>query len=213
MAFPCPRRAPKVSSSKSAQPNQQARGTAKSGAPEPPPASQKSVDPMIEQLRENTCEHILDIVDRVWAQKDRFIRWPEKNAPPFMPGVIRDKKYHKCSQEQKQRLRKANIKADGRSNGPAVVAFLLAGGERPKREQSNKRWSVHHIYDGKFPAPGRSKTTWAVRDGDYFTKAAGLVAIHPIADGLADEVSLFAWLLRREAFERFEFDPDGVFRG
>jgi hypothetical protein len=148
---------------------------------------------MIEQLRENTCEHILDIVDRVWAQKDRFIRWPEA-IPPSNPKATRKKK-------------------GSFTNERAVKAFDRAGGERPEREQPNKRWSVHHIYDGKFPAFRGAKTVWAVSDGDYFTKAAGLVAIHPIADGLADEVPLFAWLLRREAFERFEFDPDGVFRG
>ena len=72
------------------------------------------------------------------------------------------------------------------------------------------QWSIHHVYDGKFPAPGR-RTTHAVKEGRYFTEAAGLVAIHPIADVLADEVPYFAWLLRREAFERFGFDPDDVF--
>jgi hypothetical protein len=44
-----------------------------------------------------------------------------------------------------------------------------------------------------------------------FTHSAGLVAVHPLADALADEVPYFAWLLRSEAFRRFRFDPDGVF--
>jgi hypothetical protein len=70
---------------------------------------------------------------------------------------------------------------------------------------------VHHIYDGKFPAPDRPTTTHAVKDPQLFTQSAGLVAVHPIADALADEVAYFAWLLRREAFDRFRFDPDGVF--
>ena len=170
---------------------------------------------MIEQLRGSTDDHILGIVDRVWTQKDLFVCWPKLDEPPFMPGAIRkkSKEYHKCTKEQKRRLREADIRTDGRSNGPAVMAFLLAGGKRPKRTEPNHGGSTHHIYDGKFPLTGAPETTHAVREGNYFTKAAGLVAIHPIAHALADEVPLFAWLLRREAFERFAFDPDGVFRG
>ncbi len=43
------------------------------------------------------------------------------------------------------------------------------------------------------------------------TQSAGLVAIHPIADAMADEFACFAWLLRAKAFEKFHYDPDGVF--
>jgi hypothetical protein len=70
---------------------------------------------------------------------------------------------------------------------------------------------VHHIYDGLHPAPGRRESVRAVTSGDYFTEAAGLVAVHPVADALASEVPSFAWFLREEAFRRFGFDPDGVF--
>ena len=70
---------------------------------------------------------------------------------------------------------------------------------------------MHHIYDGKFPRPGRSHTAHAVKDEQLFTHSAGLVAVHPVADALADEVAYFAWLLRREAYDRFQFDPDQVF--
>jgi len=45
----------------------------------------------------------------------------------------------------------------------------------------------------------------------HFTQSAGLVAVHPIADALADEFPFFTWLLRAEAFVRFKYDPDGVF--
>lgn len=44
-----------------------------------------------------------------------------------------------------------------------------------------------------------------------FTQSAGLVAIHPIADALADEFAIFAWRLRAESFLRFGYDPEGVF--
>jgi len=45
----------------------------------------------------------------------------------------------------------------------------------------------------------------------HFSQSAGLIAVHPIADGLADEFPFFAWLLRAESFNRFGYDPDGVF--
>jgi len=45
----------------------------------------------------------------------------------------------------------------------------------------------------------------------HFSQSAGLIAVHPIADGLADEFPCFAWLLRAESSIRFGYDPDGVF--
>jgi len=39
----------------------------------------------------------------------------------------------------------------------------------------------------------------------------GWSAVHPIAEALEDECFHFAWLLRREAFLRFGYDPDAVF--
>ena len=164
---------------------------------------------LTEKLREKTPRHLREIVDRVWGQQNLYIRWPAKKLL-FMRGAIRQK-YHKYTEKQKQRLQRAAITPDGRSNGPAICAFKLAGGERPKRDSGPREWSIHHIYDGKFPAPGRPSTTRAVKDKRYFTQAAGLVAVHPIADALADEVPYFAWLLRAEAYKRFKFDPDGVF--
>lgn len=152
---------------------------------------------------------IIKIAADVWSDRDTFIRWP-KQSLVFKPGAVRIN-YHNYSQQEKQRLKEAGIKPDSRSNGPAIVAFLLAGGERPKRVCQKREWSIHHIYDGKYPWHGEATTTHAVKDGRYFTEAAGLVAVHPIADALADEVPYFAWLLRFEAFLRFGFDPDNVF--
>jgi len=51
----------------------------------------------------------------------------------------------------------------------------------------------------------------AVKDGKHFTQAAGLVAIHPVAEALKDEYFYVAWRLRHEAFLRFGYDPDRVF--
>jgi len=50
-----------------------------------------------------------------------------------------------------------------------------------------------------------------VKDWKHFTQSAGLVAIHPIAEALKDEYFYFAWMLRHEAFLRFDYDPDTVF--
>jgi hypothetical protein len=165
----------------------------------------------LDQLREKTPSAVLDIADHVWKRKNEFIRWP-KRAFLFMPGVIRTR-YHQFTEEQRRTLRDAAISPDRRSNGPAIMAYRLAGGERPVRVALGREWSIHHIYDGQFPWPGQLASIRAVIDGKLFTEAAGLVAIHPIADALADEVPYFAWLLRLEAFKQFGFDPDGVFRG
>ncbi len=43
------------------------------------------------------------------------------------------------------------------------------------------------------------------------TQAAGLAAVHSVAEALKDEHSGFAWLLRREALLRFGYGPDGAF--
>ena len=45
------------------------------------------------------------------------------------------------------------------------------------------------------------------------TQAAGLVAVHRVAEALKDEYFYFAWLLRHEAYLRFGYDPDTVFCG
>ncbi len=90
------------------------------------------------------------------------------------------------------------------------MSFLLAGGERPT-QSNGQGWHIDHIYDGEFPWVTRSRSLHAVKEGSHFTQAAGLVAIYPIAEALKDEYFYFAWLLRREAFLRFSYDPDCVF--
>jgi hypothetical protein len=49
------------------------------------------------------------------------------------------------------------------------------------------------------------------KDGRHFIQSAGLLAIHPVADALADEFAIFAWRLRAEAAVRFGYDPEGAF--
>ena len=150
------------------------------------------------------------IINEVWEHRTEFIQWPAK-ARLLWGGRVRVK-YHKYPDEIKKELKSKEIRIDSRSNGPAIMSFLLAGGKRPKRASNpNQEWHIHHIYDGKFPWPTKRETLHAVAEGKHFTQSAGLVAIHPIAEALADEYFYFAWLLRHESFLRFNYDPDMVF--
>lgn len=156
-------------------------------------------------------ECINEIIDKIYfRQPDLFIKWP-KNKVIFMPDAVRQK-FHAYSDEQLLTLKTAGISPDRRSNGPAIMAFLVAGGERPIRDNGHG-WSIHHVYDGKHPFPnyGDSTVCHAVKEPDHFTNTAGLVALHPVADGIASESSYFAWLLRLEAYKRFLYDPSKVF--
>lgn len=148
------------------------------------------------------------IIGEVWENKADFIRWPAE-ARLLLEGRIRDR-YHEYPDEIKRELKQKGIARDSRSNGPAIMSFLLAGGERPRRTDSSKGWAIHHIYNGKFPFEEGGKTLHAVKDGNHFTQSAGLVAIHPIAHALADEYFYLVWLLRQESFLRFGYDPDRV---
>lgn len=79
------------------------------------------------------------------------------------------------------------------------------------RAEGTKEWSIHHIYNGKFPFLADRRTLHAVKDGNHFTQSAGLVAVHLIAEALAEEYFYFTWLLRHESFKKFSYDPDLVF--
>src|SRR5262245_1867158 len=125
---------------------------------------------MINTLRKSTLPELLKIAEDVWSQRELFIRWPKKQLT-LMPGVPRIR-YHVYPPDALALLQRAGIRPNTLSNGPAVCAFRLADGERPRRNGANREWSVHHIYDGKFPAPGRTTTLHAVRDGRYFTDTA-----------------------------------------
>lgn len=152
------------------------------------------------------------IIMLVFDNMKHFIRWPERMLL-LWPGCARakGKNYFNYPESIKSKLKDAGIRIDRRSNGPAVMAFSYAGGERPpKRSTPSQGWNIHHIYDGKHPWPGSSGTLHSVKDGKHFTRSAGLVAIHPIAEALAEEYFYFSWLLRRESYVRFSYDPDKV---
>jgi hypothetical protein len=141
---------------------------------------------------------------------DSFVKWPIR-AELLWEGCDRTAGYHRFPDSLKLLFKEREFKGDTRSNGPAIAAFRTADGHRPTRV-SGEGWHIHHIYDGKFPYPGNERASLRARDdGRSFTQSAGLVAIHPIADALADEFALFAWRLRAESFRRFGYDPEGVF--
>lgn len=141
---------------------------------------------------------------------DQFVSWPEK-ALLMWQGCTRREKYFSYPLAIKELARSNRIVLDGRTNGPAVSAYLLSGGKRPPRVGSRNAWSIHHLYSGKFPYVGRDITMRAAIEGNHFTQSAGLVAVHPIADAICDEYPAFSWLLRAKAYMTFGYDPEGVF--
>src|SRR5579859_3387017 len=94
------------------------------------------------QLRADVPRHLLKVVDYVWDHRDRFLRWPERGDRCFMLGCNRTVKNHSYTARQLRQLRKAQIRVDGRANGPAIMAFLLAGGERPQRLAKPRGWAI-----------------------------------------------------------------------
>jgi hypothetical protein len=150
------------------------------------------------------------IVGLVYENLGDFVQWPQKSIL-LWEGRSRSEKYHSYPDTIKLMALSTGVRLDGRVNGPAVAAYRIAGGIRPRRLGSNNLWSVHHVYSGKFPYPGKSRTLHAAHDGKHCTQSAGLVAIHPIADQICDEYPFFAWLLRAISYERFGYDPDNVF--
>jgi hypothetical protein len=160
-----------------------------------------------EAIRETAVRAvILSVQERL----DAFVSWPDR-ALLLWEGRDRSTKYHSYPASILREAQRIGIPLDGRVNGPAVAAYLIAGGKRPPRFGSTNRWTVHHLYSGKFPSVGQQQTLHAAYDGRHCTQSAGLVAVHPIADQVCDEFPFFAWLLRALAFKKFGYDPDTVF--
>jgi len=150
----------------------------------------------------------------LWQEKDCWFRWPKESALlkrgwTRHPDGSRTGCY-RYDTELKRRLEQKNLKPDGRNNGPAILSFLMAGGERPV--SGGEGWPIHHIYDGQARIPNtQGRILHAVREGEHFTHAGGLVALHPAAHFVVHRSELLAWLLRWEAFRRFKYDPNNVF--
>lgn len=140
---------------------------------------------------------------------DSWVKFPVDSIL-LWPGCNRDQKQHQWPKNLTHKLKKEGISPYNRANGPALSSYLYAGGERPSRTDDSG-WSIHHLYSGKFPHPDKRDTLHAVKNGSHFTMSAGLVAIHPVADAMADEFPCFSWYLRAKAFQLFGYDPDHVF--
>ena len=141
-------------------------------------------------------------VHAVWLEAERFFEWPQVGAL-LWPGCTRTDGGYIYPPDLLRKLALLDLPPGQWSNDPAILAFLAAGGTRPR--WANEGWPIHHIYDGTEGVPH------AVHDGKLFTHSAGLVAAHPVAHHLAHQSELLKWLLRREAFLRFGFDPMNVF--
>jgi hypothetical protein len=140
----------------------------------------------------------------ILTDPEQFFQWPQLCAL-FWPGCVRtqnDGEYI-FPAELIVHLERLGLKPDTRTNGPAINSFQATGGKRPI--WGNEGWHIHHIFDGTEGSPH------AVHDGNHFTHSAGLVAAHPVAHYLAHQSPLLKWLLWREAFLRFGFDPMEVF--
>lgn len=146
-------------------------------------------------------EHIRKLVI---SNIEEFVRWPEEGRL-WCPGLVRGKIHHEALPAEFVRLaRERKVALDRKQNGPAIMAFKLAGGAIPKVKATGRAWHVHHIYDGQFPRAG-SAETHAVKSGEHFTHSGGLVAVHPLAEALAECDPSFACFLRDEAGRRFQY--------
>ena len=88
---------------------------------------------------------------------------------------------------------------------PDRFAFEFAGGECPPG------WSLHHLYDGVFPFPGRKRVIDARKHGKHFTQTAGIVAVHPVVQEVYDHYACIRRTLRARSFIEFQYDPDHYF--
>ncbi len=152
----------------------------------------------------------------IWCHREAYFRWPRFRRNISSNWVrhpaARQKECFVYPQELEDEIRRAGLRVDRRSNGPAIISFLLSGGERPKRPYPSRwGWAIHHIYDGRNPRTWRKPVPRAEDEPALFTDSGGLVAGHPVAYYIATREPLLAWLLRWEAFRRFNFDPMGVF--
>jgi hypothetical protein len=158
----------------------------------------------MQELTASVSETEWSAILSILTDPEQFFQWPQLSAL-FWPGCVRTENdgEHIFPAELLTHLERLGLKPDTRTNGPAINSFQAAGGKRPN--WGNEGWHIHHIFDGTEGSPH------AVRDGNHFTHSAELVAAHPVAHHLAHHSGLLKWLLWREAYLRFGFDPRGNF--
>jgi hypothetical protein len=157
-----------------------------------------NTEPWPDEMQKQTTPAVISPTEwtailSVLTDPEQFFQWPQLGAL-FWPGCVRKQNdgEHIFTEELVIQLERLGLKPDTRTNGPAINSFQAAGGKRPT--WGNQGWPIHHVFNG-------------TDDGTLFTHSAGLVAAHPVAHHLAHQSGLLKWLLRREAFLRFGFDP------
>jgi len=167
------------------------------------------------QINDTLKDPVNGVIRQVLDHLDEFVKFPKKSVLLWKgcDRVGSATKKHEYPKDLKEALDKRGVVRDVRSNGPAITSFLFAGGERPARNQPGRGWNIHHLYDGKITYCGRQTSLHSVKEGNHFTQSAGLVAVHPVADALCDDVPAFSWYLRGLSLQMFGYDPDGVFPG
>jgi hypothetical protein len=98
-------------------------------------------------------EAVNAVTELVIRNMDEFVRWPER-AQLLMDGCDRSVSYHRFPSEVVQLAKRNRVALDARTNGPALVSYLLAGGTRPVRFAHTYGWPIHHLYNG-FPFRAR----------------------------------------------------------
>jgi hypothetical protein len=76
---------------------------------------------------------------------------------------------------------------------------------------STGTWRLRHLYDGRFPFPGRERTLNALDDRMHFSQTAGLIALHPTLGPLWKRFGALAKALRARSFVQFGYDPENYF--
>jgi hypothetical protein len=179
----------------------------------------KAVPEWIRAMKNQRSDSGVQASVAIWNKHETYIRWPVRSGL-LWPGLTRhpdgdNRDCYAYAEALLNEIKAAGLPFRNKNNDPAIYAYLLAGGDRPMRPFPDKwGWAIHHIYDGRHPAPASitdRAVPRAVSDGNLFTHSGGLVAIHPLADYVATNEPLLAWLLRWEAFRRFGFDPMGIF--
>lgn len=117
------------------------------------------------------------VILAVNANLGAFVQWPQR-AEVLWAGCDRKReqdqkqRYHRFPEILRPLIRQHKF-TDRRSNGPAKLAYLVAGGERRLRARG-KGWNIHHLYDGQFPYPGSTRQSLrAVMDARHFYSERG----------------------------------------
>lgn len=159
-------------------------------------------------LLKGLSENDQKLANFFWENRREYFSWPVYNLLLWKGCIVN--KEHNYPKYMIKMFRAFKVGVDRKSNGPARMSFLMAGG-CINYTCGGGIWEIHHIYDGQHPRAEGRRVTRAVNDGRYFTEAAGLVACHPLAHKAAHVFAYVALNLRYESYKRFGFNPDHIF--